>query len=121
MPDTTVYAKGVMGEVAAEQSLVQRGFLPLARRYRSAYGEIDLIMMDGDTVAFIEVKTRERGSLLAAQNAVTPAKQRRLIDTARCYLSDHSEYTERLLRFDVVAVAKDGITHIPNAFFGNEW
>ena len=121
MPDPTAYAKGVMGETAAEQYLMQRGLSPIARRYRSPYGEIDLIMQDGDVIAFIEVKTRERGSALSAQAAVTPAKQQRLIQTALCFVNEHPQHAEHLMRFDVVTVAKDGIRHIPDAFQGNEW
>lgn len=121
MPDLSAYAKGVMGETAAENHLIAKGFSPIARRYRSPYGEIDLIMQNHDLLVFIEVKTRERGNLLSAQSAVTPAKQRRLISTARCFLNEHSEYAEYMIRFDVVTVAKDGIVHIADAFQGSEW
>lgn len=121
MPDVSAYAKGVMGETAAEQYLIQQGLSPITRRYRSPYGEIDLIMQDGDVIAFIEVKTREHGSALCAQSAVTPTKQKRLIQTALCYLNENPQYAEHLMRFDVVTVAKEGIYHIPDAFSGSEW
>lgn len=117
----SAYAKGVMGETAAQAYLEARGLETLVRRYRSPYGEIDLVLLEGEILVFAEVKTRERGSLASAQMAVTPAKQRRLIQTARCYLNEYPEHARRMMRFDVVTVAKDGVVHIPNAFQGSEW
>ena len=81
----------------------------------------DLIMLDEKTLVFVEVKTREQSSLISAQQAVTPAKQRRLISSARCYLGEHPEYWHYTLRFDVVTVTKEGVHHIPHAFQGSEW
>ena len=116
MPEISAYAKGVMGEAAAQDYLMQKRFELLDRRVRSPYGEIDLIMLDGDMLVFVEVKAREKATRSQAQFAVTPAKQRRMLQTALCYLNDHPEHAERLMRFDVVTVGKDGILHLPNAF-----
>ena len=121
MHNITAYAKGVMGEAAACDYLIARGLSPIQRRYRCAYGEIDLILQKDDLLVFAEVKCRERASALSAQYSVTKQKQRRLIETARCFLGDHPEYASCMLRFDVVTVTKDGIEHIPNAFEGTEW
>ena len=120
-PTLTAYAKGVMGEAAARQHLMQSGMQPLERRWHSPCGEVDLIMLDGETLVFVEVKARERHSFSEAQQAVTSAKQRRLIDCARYYLSLHPEYGRRMIRFDVVTVTREGACHIPNAFQGSEW
>lgn len=117
----SAYAKGVMGEIAACQHLVEQGMHLLKRRYRAPCGEIDLILLEGETLVFVEVKAREHSTLADAQFSVTPAKQRRLIDSARYYLSSHSEHAQRMIRFDVVTVTKEGIHHIPNAFQGAEW
>ena len=123
MPDERIgtYAKGVMGESAACSYLMEKGMQLLQRRYRSPYGEIDLVMLDGEILVFAEVKTRERQGRLQAQYAVTPVKQRRLIQTGRCYLGEHPEHQERLIRFDVITVAGDGVLHLPNAFEGAIW
>jgi len=121
MPDISAYAKGVMGETAAAAHLTRQGMQLLARRYRSPYGEIDLVLLDGNVVVFAEVKTRERGNAVSAQSAVTPLKQKRLIQTARCYLGEHPEHAARMLRFDVVTVSQDGVFHLANAFQGSEW
>ena len=115
------YAKGIMGEDAACAYLCGQGMRTVSRRYRGGGGEIDLIMLDGDILALVEVKTREKGNWQTAQWAVTPAKQRRIISAARAYLGQHPEHGDRLIRFDVVTVAPDGVCHLPNAFSGTEW
>ena len=122
MPEKlSAYAKGVMGENTACDYLLRQGMQFVDRRYRSPYGEIDLILRSGPVLVFAEVKARETLSRMTAQYAVTPAKQKRLIQTARCYLGDHPECAACVLRFDVITVAKDGILHIPDAFQGTEW
>ena len=121
MPEIGAYAKGVMGETAAQDHLIRRGFEPLDRRVRSPYGEIDLVMLDGDVLVFVEVKARETTGRVQAQFAVTPAKQRRMMETVRFYLGEHPEHAARMMRFDVVTVAADGILHVPNAFEGTAW
>ena len=57
MPDTT-YQKGLDGESRAALYLQNRGMVLLQKRYRSPFGEIDLVMRDGDTLVFVEVKAR---------------------------------------------------------------
>lgn len=121
MTDQTTYAKGVMGEIAACDYLCQRGMELLERRFHSPFGEIDLVLLDGSVLVFAEVKARERVGKQAALLAITPAKQRKLIETARHYLAQHPEHAKRIMRFDVVAVAQDGIEHVANAFQGSEW
>jgi len=98
---------GEIGENLAARELERRGYAVLARRYRRRGGEIDIIAADGRTLVFVEVKTRGGDDYGSAAAAVTPLKQRRLIATARDYLS-----RQRLLdvpcRFDVVAVCLSG-------------
>lgn len=115
----TAYAKGVLGEDAAAQYLESMGMVLLEKRYHSPYGEIDLVMLDGDVLVMVEVKTRERGTHESCAYAITPAKQKRLCMTARCYLAEHRPDTA--VRFDAVLVTGNGILHIPNAFEGKEW
>lgn len=115
----TSYAKGVLGEDAACKYLESKGMVLLMKRYHSPYGEIDLVMQDGDVLAMVEVKTRERATLTECAYAITPKKQQRLCLTARCYLSEHPVKVP--IRFDAVLIARDGILHIPNAFDGREW
>ena len=91
------------------------------RRYHSPYGEIDLIMLEEQTLVFVEVKARSVQTLSQAQFAVTPTKQRRIIQTALCYLNQFPQYQQHLIRFDVVAISGEIIHHIPNAFQGYGW
>ena len=122
MPDElTAYARGVMGETAACDHLCRKGMEILDRRYRSPHGEIDLIMLDGEVLVFVEVKTRSKLGRMQAQYAITPDKQRRMMESVRYYLAQHREHCQRMMRFDVVTVAADGICHLPNAFEGAAW
>ena len=96
-------ALGKSGEDAAVAELVRRGYAILERRYRTRHGEIDIVAEEGGAVVFVEVKWRigpERGT---AAEAVTVAKQRKVIAIARDYLS-RRRLTHRRCRFDVVAI-----------------
>ena len=133
------YAKGVLGEAAVCDRLADGGMELLERRFRSPFGEIDLVMLDGDTLVFVEVKLRTHGGTAglrvpqtepkanreggteAGQAAVTPQKRRRLVQAARCYLGAHPEHAGRCVRFDVVTVTGEGVSHVPDAFSGGEW
>ena len=112
----SAYAKGVLGEAAVCDRLTDGGMELLERRFRSPFGEIDLIMLDGDVLAFVEVKLRTRGGTEAGEAAVTP-----LVEAARCYLGAHPEHAGRCVRFDVVTVTAEGVRHVPDAFSGGEW
>lgn len=91
---------GDRGERAAARFLRQQGIKVLLRGYRSSRGEIDLVAIDGDTLVFVEVKTRRQGH---PAEAVGHAKQRRLTHAAVTFLRHH-EMIEQKHRFDVVAV-----------------
>ncbi|MBE5802536.1 MAG: YraN family protein [Clostridiales bacterium] len=115
----TAYAKGVLGEDAARKYLESKGMVLLNKRYHSPYGEIDLVMRDGNQLVMVEVKTRERASYEESAYAITPAKQKRLCLTARCYMAEYA--ADAPIRFDAVLITRSGILHIPNAFEGREW
>ena len=110
---------GQAGEKAAGDMLTGRGYRVVARNYRVRGGELDLVCLDGDTVVFVEVKTRGPGSLGRPDQAVTPVKRGRLVRAAAAFLSER-DWWERPCRFDVVAVlvreGKTTATHIPDAF-----
>ena len=112
----TTYQTGLAGELQAEEWLIRnRGMKTLERRYRTKAGEIDLIMAEGNTVVFVEVKTRIRAAAGIGMLAVNPAKQRRISNAAVLYLM-RNRWLDRPARFDVVEVRPDHILHIPNAF-----
>ena len=102
-------SKGAAGEILAARFLRDKGYGILSSNYRCRQGEIDIIAQKGDTIAFVEVKTRSRDSMYSPREAVTVAKQRRLIQTASIYMSKYpSEFQPR---FDVVEV----VTESPNS------
>lgn len=111
---------GKLGEDLATVELWHQGYAILARRYRTRYGEIDIVAQDGNTVVFVEVKARRTDRFGTAAESVTPWKQRRIAAMARDYLA-RSGRLESPCRFDVVAidgVATDKVTiqHIKSAF-----
>lgn len=112
------HLEGVAGERAAAEFLKGRGYEIVARNYRSLYGEIDLVAQNGEVLAFVEVKTRRVNSMAAPAASVTPAKQKKIIQTALMFLSEHGMPLQP--RFDVAEVIWDGsireIRLIENAF-----
>ena len=100
-------ALGILGENLAVQELRRRGYAILARRYRTRYGEIDIVADDDGTIVFVEVKARAGGAFGIAVEAVTPRKRRRVTAMAVDYLS-RTGATSRACRFDVVAIDNAG-------------
>ena len=80
-----------------------KGYRILARRFRTPYGEIDLVARKRNLLAFVEVKAR--ASLDEAAYAVTPRQQARIIAAAQAWLMAHPEHAEFDLRFDAVLIA----------------
>lgn len=113
------YKAGLSGESQAEEYLCNCGLQPLSRRYRGADGEIDLIMLDGECIVFVEVKSRPGSPAGSGLMAVTPAKQQRMTHAALAFLAER-EWMERPVRFDVIEISSSGILHIPNAFMAAE-
>lgn len=109
------YGAGVRGEDTACEYLASRGMTLVEKRYRAGRGEIDLVMADGDTLVFAEVKYRPFGRSGDGLIAVTPEKRRRIINAAQYYLMEHG-IRDRGIRFDAVEITADGIRHVPNAF-----
>ena len=110
MPDSPqdVHKKalGKRGEKLVEEYLKKLGYIILKRNYRTPFGEADLIVEDGDEIAFVEVKTRESFSYGTPLEAVTPQKQERYRKIAQYYWMRTRE--EPNARFDVAEVFPDG-------------
>jgi putative endonuclease len=109
-----------MGEDLATVELWHQGCAILARRYRTRYGEIDIVAQDGPTIVFVEVKARRTDRFGSSAESVTPWKQRRIAAMALDYLS-WSNRLDAPCRFDVVAIDGFGtdtvtIQHIKSAF-----
>jgi putative endonuclease len=112
--------RGNFWELKAKSFLNKKGLRTVERNYQVRTGEIDLIMMDGATLVFVEVRFREKESHGSGADSVTWAKQQRLIRAARHYLSRHPDQYSLHCRFDVVSIGlRDGrafFDWIQNAF-----
>ena len=110
---------GVRGELEAERYLRALGYRLVARNVRYRVGELDLVMVDGADLVFVEVRTRRSCRAgIKAQDTVTVSKQRRLLLAARCFLAD-PRYERWPARFDVVGIdaeTLDVTAHIRAAF-----
>ena len=106
---------GKKGERLVESYLKKQGCKILKRNYRTPFGEADLIVEDGDEIAFVEVKTRECVSYGTPAEAVDKNKQQRYRMIAKFYWMKTKE--EPNARFDVAEVYADGrIEYIKYAF-----
>ncbi|MGI5893343.1 MAG: ribonuclease HII [Candidatus Merdivicinus sp.] len=121
--ETPSLRHGMTGEAAAANFLAQEGYLLLMQNYRCLGGEIDLIAEKDGFLAFCEVKARQTNDsqLNVPAEAVTLAKQRRLIRAAMCYIQEHP--SELQPRFDVIEVrlspcsgTVEAVSHLPGAF-----
>jgi putative endonuclease len=94
---------GQRGEQVAAQYLIDRGCAILARNWRCAVGEIDLVTEKDSRLIFVEVRTRRGDRLGTPEESITPAKRAKLIAAAQTYLDEHKQ-TDRDWRIDVVAI-----------------
>ncbi len=110
---------GRRGEKIAEEYLIDKGCRVLHRHFRASRKEIDLIVRDGSTVVFVEVKTAATDCFGPPEYWVTVRKQRAIVMAARAFLARH-DYGAADYRFDVVGVTLgDGepiVKHIEGAF-----
>ncbi|MFA5260607.1 MAG: YraN family protein [Candidatus Omnitrophota bacterium] len=124
MTKRTVVTLGRRGEALAAEYLKKSGYRIMSCNFRTVLGEIDIVARDGGTICFVEVKTRTSDAFGYPGEAVSPSKQRKLIQLARVFLKEHNLYGMPS-RFDVVAVLipAEGpvqIDLIPNAFEAEE-
>lgn len=113
---------GAWGERVAATHLESLGYHIVARNWRCSDGEIDLVAQQGQQMAFVEVKTRRGQGMGLPEEALTPAKGRKLIQLAELYMAEHE--IDMDWRIDLVAVELDKTgkllrcEHIPNAVLG---
>jgi putative endonuclease len=115
---------GDRGERLAARHLRRQGMTLVGRKVRLLGGELDLIAVDGRTIVFVEVKTRQSDYAGHPLEAITDDKRRRLTRVALAYLKRH-DLLEYSARFDVIALiwpqdagpgSRPEIVHIRNAF-----
>ena len=106
---------GLSAESRAAMLLVAKAYRILARRWKTPFGEIDIVARRRRTLVFAEVKARD--SIDEAVEAVTDRNKRRIIDAAELWLAQHPEHGNAEIRFDVILVAPGKMPrHIANAF-----
>jgi len=116
---TAKQAFGELGERIAERWLRQRGWRVVNRRFRNGRRDIDLVIEQDGTVAFVEVKARKGADFGGPVAAVNWRKQKELTRSAHVWIDRHGQPRDQY-RFDVVGVLVDGqqvrIRHVPDAF-----
>ena len=114
------HASGRAAEQHARSHLEQHGLRLLFQNWSCRCGELDLVMLDGDTVVFVEVRYRRHAAWGGALESVDMRKQHKLIKTAQLFLQKETRWARSPCRFDVVAIAAAGQTEnlnwIRNAF-----
>lgn len=95
--------RGRAGEDAALEVYLGRGYRPVARNWRCALGEIDLVLRRGGLLVFCEVKSRSGGAFGGGYEAVTWSKRRKLRALAEAFLASAGS-APRHVRFDVASV-----------------
>lgn len=126
--------KGTAGKTTGERAeqhaqawLHEQGLITLTRNYRCRLGEVDLVMLDGPTLVFVEVRWRRHQQYGGPLASVDQRKQRRLTQAARHFLGRHPEQAQRPCRFDVLGLApategaESEVHHewIQNAFYAS--
>ncbi len=94
---------GRRGEAAAAAYLQRTGMTVVERNWRCKIGEVDIVALDGTALVLVEVKTRTTNAKGTPEEAVSPAKQRKLVRLAQAYVTQ-AEVTFEEIRFDVVAI-----------------
>ncbi len=106
-------------EALAAEFLMQEGYTIVRMNYKVRQAEIDIVAFDEarNVLVFVEVKYRATGRSGSSLEAVTPAKQRKISQAALFYMNQMKINPETMnIRFDVVGIDGDRITHIENAF-----
>ncbi|WP_036300606.1 YraN family protein [Methylotenera sp. L2L1] len=115
-PQAKHITEGQAAEQLAATFLQKNGLTLLEKNYRCVHGEIDLIMRDGKTLVFIEVRLRSNAKFGGAGMSITPSKQQKLSRTAELYLQTHGDSA---CRFDAIlmhALDTTAVEWIKDAF-----
>lgn len=105
---------GKAGEEKAEKYLKNKKYKILEKNYRCLYGEIDIIAEYKKTLVIVEVKYRKNENYGKGYESVGYTKQQKIIKTTEYYINEKS--IKMPVRFDVISIDNDEITHIENAF-----
>lgn len=107
--------RGADAEQQAYDFLVSQGLKPVCRNFRCKQGELDLVMLDQNTLVIVEVRFRKSNAFGGAVASITAKKRAKIIAATQYYLS--SQTIKNTVRFDVVAISEgSGLNWIQNAF-----
>ena len=111
---------GALGEQIALEYLLERKYQILETNWVCGHKEVDIIAKDGDTIVFVEVKTRHSTCLVEPEATVDVYKQRHLIWAANSFVNRYQYDND--VRFDIIAIVIDKnnekrIEHIEDAFY----
>lgn len=112
------YDKGVKAEWAAANWLKLKGYRILETRYKTKFGEIDLIISKNNLIAFVEVKARKDNA--TALESITPKMRHRITQAAEFYISQH-DVSNYDFRFDVVSVSTGFLGMVTIQHLDNAW
>jgi putative endonuclease len=98
-----VRAAGDLFERRARTELERAGLSCLAHNFYTRYGELDLVMLERDTIVFVEVRRRQSALQGGAAASITLGKQAKLIKAAELWLTSNPAHAGRNCRFDVIA------------------
>lgn len=112
---------GTEKEELAIRYLEEQGATVLAKNFYFRTGEVDLVIKDGEYVCFVEVKFRKSKNFGLPEEAVTIAKQKKIIQGAKVYLYQNHYKSETPCRFDVISIYQEEITWIKDAFALGAW
>ncbi|MHC6224146.1 YraN family protein [Pseudomonas sp. X10] len=104
MPQTSPLSAGQAAERQALEYLQEQGLRLLTQNWRCKGGELDLVMLDSDTVVFVEVRYRLHADFGGALGSIDGRKQKRLVLAANLFLQKESRWANHPCRFDVVAL-----------------
>ena len=108
--------RGAHWESRAEHYLRKNGLKLLQRNFRCRLGEIDLVMRDGETLVFVEVRFRSTSRYGSGAESITARKRQRLIRAAGIYLHCYPNCAKLPCRFDVLSIGEDHLDWIQAAF-----
>lgn len=115
---------GDFGERYAARWLERQGHTILARQWRCASGELDLVTLDGSELVFVEVRTRRGERAGTPEDSIDGRKAARLLRLGELFLAAHPQYDRQIWRVDLVAIVLTPAgefvraTHYPNAVSG---
>jgi len=115
---------GNTGEAHARRFLEARGYQHVASNWFCRAGELDLVMLDGQELVFIEVKTRRGQAYGHALAAITPRKAQRIMLSAQYFVEAHPQYADVIWRCDIVGITIDpgtGVASVEHETNALQW